>query len=289
MTAAAAGFHWRTGRGVLQFSKPCVMGILNVTPDSFYDGGHHSGLAAVLHHTEMLLAEGADIIDIGGESTRPGAAPVAEADEIARVVPVVHAVLERWPDAVISVDTVKSAVADAAAQAGAAIVNDVSAMRLDAAMANIVAANGLGIVLMHSRGNVAEMARYEMADYGNDPVGEMVNELGIASTAAREAGVADEQIVIDPGVGFSKRTEHSVRALAELDRFTALGYPVLVGPSRKRFVGELSGGLAAPDRLEGTLGALVAALAHGAMLFRVHDVLAARRALDVAHAILNPS
>ncbi len=289
MSQAAAGYFWRTGRGILSLDKPCVMGILNVTPDSFYDGGRHSGEAAVLHQAGRMLEEGADIIDVGGESTRPGAQPVAAGEELKRVLPAVRDILRRWPDAVVSVDTVKSEVAAAVAAEGAAIINDVSGLRLDETLADIAAAQQLGLVLMHSRGSVAEMAHYGSADYGADAVGEIVAELRACAAHAQQRGVAAEQIVLDPGLGFSKRTEHSVAVLAQLRRVTALGFPVLVGPSRKRFIGELSGGLAPEQRLEGTLGAVVAARARGAAIFRVHDVAAARRALAVANAILHPA
>jgi dihydropteroate synthase len=289
VTNAAARLSWRTGRGFLHFDKPRVMGILNITPDSFYDGGRLEGTAAALHQVERMLEDGADIIDVGGESTRPGAKPVSADEEISRVIPVVAEIARRWPEAVISVDTVKSSVAVAAAHEGAAIINDVSGLRLDSGIAGVVALAHLGLVLMHSRGTVAEMARYETATYGTDPVGEVVSELSASALLAVALGVEEDQVVLDPGVGFSKRTEHSVAVLAQLDRIAALGYPVLVGPSRKRFIGDLSGGLPAEERLEGTLGAIVAARARGATLFRVHDVRAARRALDVADAILNPA
>jgi dihydropteroate synthase len=287
MTNAAARLSWRTGRGFLHLNKPRVMAILNVTPDSFFDGGRHADAAAALHQVETMLAEGADIIDVGGESTRPGARSVTESEEIQRVIPVVREIARRWPDVLISVDTVKSAVARAAVEAGAAIINDVSALRLDAHIAEVAATSEVGLVLMHSRGSVAEMARYESATYSDDPVGDVVDELGASVSIAAAAGVDDEQIVLDPGLGFSKRTEHSVAVLAQLDRLLSLGYPILVGPSRKRFIGELSGGLPPEARLEGTLGAIVAARARGASIFRVHDVAAARRALDVADAIFN--
>lgn len=289
MTEAAARLSWRTGRGFLHFDKPRVMGILNVTPDSFYDGGRHQGTAAALHHVEQLLEYGADIIDVGGESTRPGAQAISAEAEIERVVPVVREIMSRWPDAVVSVDTVKSMVAAAVADEGAAIINDVSGLRLDPGIAGVVARSQLGLVLMHSRGTIADMARYETAVYGPDPVADVVAELHAAAMNALTQGVEVDQIVLDPGVGFSKRTEHSVAVLAQLERIVEMGYPVLVGPSRKRFIGELSGGLPAAERLEGTLGAIVAARARGAAIFRVHDVRAARRALDVADAILNPA
>jgi dihydropteroate synthase len=235
-----------------------------------------------------MLADGADIIDVGGESTRPGAEGISAQDEIARVVPVIAAIARQWPDTLISVDTVKSEVAEAAADAGAAIINDVSGLRIDERIADIARARELGLVLMHSRGSVAEMGRYESGVYGPDVVAEIVEDLRASAACAQEHRVAVEQIVVDPGLGFSKRTAQSVAVLAELERVLALGYPVLIGPSRKRFVGELLGGLPVEDRLEGTLGALVAGLARGAAIFRVHDVAAARHALDVADAILNP-
>ncbi|HEX6062697.1 MAG TPA: dihydropteroate synthase [Longimicrobiales bacterium] len=285
----AAALSWSTGRGSIDFSKPRVMGILNVTPDSFWDGGQHSGVTAALHQAEAMVHAGADIIDVGGESTRPGAQAVGAATEIARVVPVVQGIARTFPDLPVSVDTVKSETARAAADAGAAIINDVSGLRLDPGVAAVVAAYALGIVLMHSRGSVAEMAQYRMADYGTDVVGEIIDELRVSIASARAAGVAAAAIAIDPGLGFSKRTEDSVLALRELDRLVALGQPVLVGPSRKRFIGELSGGLPPEERLPGTLAACVAAFAKGAHIFRVHDVAAARHALDVAHAILKVS
>ena len=283
---SAAGFQWRTGRGLLHFDKPCVMGILNVTPDSFYDGGVHAGVAAALHHAEKILADGADIIDVGGESTRPGAKPITTETELERVVPVVKAIVREFGTAIVSVDTVKSEVAAAVIAEGAAIINDVSGLRLDEAVASICAEASAGLVLMHSRGTVADMASFEHANY-DDVVADVIAELQSSLTKARRHEVTDDQIVIDPGVGFAKRGEQSVAVLGSLERFVDLGYPVMVGASRKRFIGEISGGLPPEERLEGTLGAIVAAFAKGAAIFRVHDVAAARRALDVAHVILN--
>jgi len=280
-----SGGEWRTARGTLPLDRPRILGILNVTPDSFWDRGRHAALDAALTRAEAILEEGGDVIDVGGESTRPGAVPVDAGEELERVIPVIREIVRRWPDALVSVDTVKAPVARAAIDEGAAIVNDVSGLRLDPDMAGTVADTGAGVVLMHSRGDVGEMASYAMAEYGPDPVGDMVDELAAALGRAREAGIPDDATVLDPGLGFSKRTEHSVAALAHLDRFLALGRPVMVGPSRKRFVGELSGGLPAEERLEGTLAACVVALVGGARIFRVHDVRATRRALDVAEAV----
>ena len=261
------------------------MGILNVTPDSFWDGGRHSGLDTALRQAETLLEQGADLIDVGGESTRPGAEPVPEADEAARVVPVVEGIARRWPDALVSVDTVKSGIAAAALDAGAAVINDVSGLRLDPDMAGTCARGGAGVVLMHSRGTVDQMASYATAIYGDDPTAEICRELASSADRAREAGLSYEAVVLDPGLGFSKRTHHSVGVLRELDRVLELGYPVLVGPSRKRFVGELAGDVPAEQRLPGTIAACVAAWHAGARLFRVHDVGPVRQALSVAAAL----
>jgi dihydropteroate synthase len=280
---------WRTARGAIVLDRPRIAGILNVTPDSFWDGGRHEGVDRAVSFADRLIEEGADLIDVGGESTRPGASHVNADLETARVIPVIEAIARRWPDIPLSIDTVKAEVARRALDAGACIVNDVSALRLDPTIATEVARAGAGLILMHSRGGVPEMAKYETAVYGADPVAEMAAELAAAAEQAVAAGVGDGSIVVDPGLGFSKTTTQSVAALGSLGRFTAIGYPVMVGPSRKRFIGEVGarGGEALPvgGRLEGTVGACVAALFLGALLFRVHDVCAARRALDVAAAI----
>jgi len=226
---------------------------------------------------------------VGGESTRAGAAPVPAADELARVLPVVRELVRRFPDTPISIDTVKSEVAAAALAEGAWIVNDVSGLRLDPRLAGVIADARAGAVLMHSRGSVAEMASYATALYGPDPVGEIAQELEGALRRAHAAGIPKDAIVLDPGLGFAKRTEHSIAALARLDRVLALGRPVLLGPSRKRFVGEVAGGLPPAERLEGTIAACVAGLLAGARLFRVHDVAPARRALAVAEAVRRAS
>jgi dihydropteroate synthase len=275
---------WRTARGALSLDRPRVMGILNLTPDSFWDGGRYRGDGAV-ERAARMIAEGADLLDVGGESTRPGAAPVPAAEELDRVLPVIEALVRRFPDLLLSVDTVKAEVARAALDAGAGVVNDVSALRLDPGMARVCAEAGAGVVLMHSRGGVADMARYERAEYGDDPVGEMVQELADAVHHAVGAGIDRSSLVLDPGLGFSKRTGHSVAALRGLDRILDLGRPVLLGPSRKRFVGELAGGLPAEERLPGTIAACVAGWLAGARVFRVHDVAEVRRALAVAEAV----
>lgn len=261
------------------------MGIVNVTPDSFWAGSRAAGVDAALRRAEALVADGADLLDVGGESTRPGARMVPVDEEVGRVVPVIRALTRQWPDVPVSVDTVKAAVAARALDAGAAVINDVSAFRLDPGMPAVAAEAGAGVVLMHSRGDVTTMAGYEMAVYGDDVVTEVLAELSASAQRARAGGVADRALALDPGLGFSKRTADSVAVLRALPRLLDLGYPVLVGPSRKRFVGELAGGVAAEDRLPGTIAACVAALLAGARLFRVHDVAPVRQALDVAEGL----
>jgi dihydropteroate synthase len=276
---------WRFRGTSMTLDRPRIMGILNITPDSFWDGGRFSGEGPALRQAEAMVAAGADLIDVGGESTRPGARAVPAAEELARVLPVVRACAREWPHLPLSVDTVKSAVAAAALDEGASVVNDVSGFRLDADMARVCASAGAGVVLMHSRGSVAEMAGYETAVYGPDPVGEVVAELAAAAGRALAAGVAPDAVVLDPGLGFSKRTAESAAVIRELDRVLALGYPLLLGASRKRFVGELVGGAPTEERLPGTIAACVVGWSRGARLFRVHDVAAVRGALQVAHTL----
>lgn len=279
--------HWRLRTRTLTLDRPRILGIVNVTPDSFSDGGRFFSAEAAVEHGVRLVGEGADILDVGGESTRPqGATPVDVEEELSRVLPVVKALRERLPEVPISVDTVKSDVAAAVLDAGAEIINDVSAFRLDPGGAKVAARAGAGVILMHSRGSVADMASYKYASYGTDVAGEVISELRESVRQAEAAGVERNRIALDPGVGFSKRSEHSLAVLGAMPRFAELGYPLVVGASRKRFIGELTGVSNAADRVEGTVGASVMALALGARIFRVHDVSAARRALDVGWAIL---
>jgi dihydropteroate synthase len=276
---------WQLRARTLPLDRPLVMGIVNVTPDSFSDGGQFLDPDAAVAHARALLAEGADLLDVGGESTRPqGARQVPVDEELRRVLPVVQALAMECPEAVISVDTVKAAVAEAAVEAGAHIVNDVSGMRLDSAMADVCARTGVGVVVMHSRGGVSDMATYAHAEYG-DFLDEMLGELRERVNAVERAGVRRDHIAVDPGIGFSKRPEHSLLALACLERLVAWGYPVVVGVSRKRFIGQLTGATQPAQRRDGSLGAAVAAYDRGARVFRVHDVGPTRHALDVAAAI----
>ena len=278
--------HWQHATGSLALDRPRILGIVNVTPDSFSDGGRLRSLDDVRRLADRMVAEGADVIDVGGESTRPqGARSVSADEELRRVVPAISAILVDHPSLPVSIDTNKSRVAAEALALGVSIVNDVSGFRLDPAMADVCAAGRAGVVLMHSRGDVADMATFVHADYGADVTGEVVRELQACVAGAERAGIARERLVLDPGIGFSKRGEQSVRLLHELPRVVALGFPVLVGVSRKRFIGHLTGVAVPADRVAGTTGANVAALDRGARLFRVHDVRAAREALDVAWAI----
>lgn len=277
---------WKHAHGQLTIDRPIVMGILNVTPDSFSDGGQLATVEQAVDRAVQLVALGADLLDVGGESTRPqGAVQVSASEELERVIPVIRALVRALPDTLVSVDTVKSGVAAAAIEAGAAIVNDVSGFRIDARMRVICAAAGVGVVLMHSRGGVADMASYAHANYGS-VVDDVVVELGERVADARDAGVGAECIVLDPGIGFAKRGAHSLAMLNGLAAVTALGFPVLIGVSRKRFIAELTDEPVPANRVAGTVAANVAALERGARLFRVHDVRPNRQALDVAWAIM---
>lgn len=277
---------WRVRGHTLDLSRPVVMGIVNVTPDSFSDGGQFFSVTEAVGHARKLRADGADILDIGGESTRPqGATAVSAAEEMRRVIPVIEALVNQMPDAVLSVDTVKSSVAECALAAGAHIVNDVSGFRLDPRMGEICATAGAGVVLVHSRGDVTDMGTYAHARY-DDVVTEVFSELRARVAAAREAGVAEGCIAIDPGIGFAKRAEHSLALLAALPALAAWQYPVLVGLSRKRFLSEVTGVSSPQERVHATVGANVAALERGARIFRVHDVAPTRQALDAAWAIM---
>lgn len=282
--SAEQGVVWPTARAAIRLDRPVILGILNITPDSFSDGGRFLSADTALAHADQLLADGADIFDIGGESTRPGSESVPVAEELGRVLPIVEALTRRHPSIPVSVDTVKAEVAAAVLGAGAAIINDVSAFRLDPAMARIVAQGKAGAILMHSRGTVSTMARLDHADYTPDLLTEVRRELSEAMDAALVAGVTAERIVLDPGFGFAKTAEQSLLLLDQLAALVGLGRPVLVGPSRKRFLGSVTG-REVGDRDAATAAACVLAYERGARLFRVHNVATTRDALAVAHAV----
>jgi dihydropteroate synthase len=267
------------GARLFEGPGPFIMGVVNATPDSFSDGGRFLDTDAAVAHALRLADEGADLIDLGGESTRPGATPVPGAEEVRRVVPVVERLRARGFALPISVDTFKPEVARAALAAGADLVNDVMGLA-DPALAAVVAESKAPVVIMHMRGTPADMA--SRAVYG-DVVADVARELEVAVARAVAAGVDRERIILDPGLGFAKTAEHSVALLARLPELRALGRPLLVGPSRKSFIGALTG---APvgERLPGTLAAVCVAVLAGAEFLRVHDVAAARQAAQVAAA-----
>ncbi|HEX2091461.1 MAG TPA: dihydropteroate synthase [Longimicrobiaceae bacterium] len=271
---------WSIRGRSLSLERPLVMGVLNVTPDSFSDGGRFSDPARALERAVEMVEEGADLLDVGGESTRPGAAPVESRAEMERVLPVVRLLKARLP-VPVSVDTRRAEVARAALAEGAEIVNDVSALA-DPEMGGVVAESGAGVVLMHMRGTPQTM---QLDPRYGDVAGEVADELSVAVERARAAGIPDGRITIDPGIGFAKTAEHNLELIARLGELTRLGFPVLFGPSRKAFIGKILGGIPAEERGAGTAAACVVGLLHGARIFRVHDVRTVRHALDVAEAI----
>ncbi|HEX5884753.1 MAG TPA: dihydropteroate synthase [Pyrinomonadaceae bacterium] len=263
--------------------RTLIMGILNVTPDSFSDGGQFLNLDKALAHAEQMMAEGADIIDVGGESTRPGGEPVTVDEEIERVVPVIKALAQRT-DTPISVDTTKSEVARAALDAGAGIVNDISALRFDFYIADAVARAGAGLVLMHSRGTPATMHRLPPVA---DIMEEVTSSLRASVHMAERRRVKRESIVIDPGIGFGKTQEQNLELIAKLDQLIAAfpDYPLLIGTSRKSFIGRILGDAPPEARLHGTMATITAAILRGAHIVRVHDVKEAVETTRIAQAI----
>ena len=277
----AVGICGRAGRftyDVGRLARPLVMGIINVTPDSFSDGGQHIRLPAALNHAERLLAEGADILDIGGESTRPGAPPVPLDEERRRVLPVVEALAARG--VCVSVDTRHPALMREAIAAGASIINDVQALTAPGAIEACAAAD-VGVVLMHMQGQPGTMQAAPRYDGAGGVVGEVSRYLSERARACEAAGIARDRIVLDPGFGFGKTTEHNLELTRRLSEIVALGYPVLAGWSRKRTLGELTGRTVASERVHASIAAALACVAHGARIVRVHDVGATVDALRV--------
>ena len=267
------------GRALI-LDRPRVMGIVNVTPDSFSDGGKHMRVDAAVAHAMRLAEEGADILDIGGESTRPGADDVSLEEELRRVIPVIER-LAKETALPISIDTSKPEVMRAAVAAGAGMINDIHALRREGAL-DAAAALGVPVVLMHMQGEPRSMQA--APDY-DDVVAEVHRFLAERIFSAEMAGIAKKNIVVDPGFGFGKNTAHNLALLARLDRFTDLGVPVLAGLSRKRTIGELTGRTDPHDRVHGSVAAHVIAAQRGAKLLRVHDVAATVDALKIWHAV----
>jgi dihydropteroate synthase len=278
-TPAATPRVWQCGSFALELDGPLVMGILNVTPDSFSDGGRYEDPAAAVTHAERLIAEGASILDVGGESTRPGADPVPVPAELSRVRPVVMRFANEGVP--VSVDTRHAQVALACVEAGASIINDVSGFR-DRAMVDVAAGCDVGVIVMHMLGEPATMQDGPRYD---DVVREVGGYLVAQATMLEAAGVARERIAIDPGIGFGKTLEHNIELLRRLPELAALGFPLVVGVSRKRFVGALTGVGEAHERLGGSVAAALFAAARGADVLRVHDVGPTVQALSVQSAL----
>lgn len=259
----------------------CIMGILNVTPDSFSDGGCYTSAEKALEHAHRMIAEGAEIIDVGGESTRPGAEPVPIDEEMQRVVPVIRALADE-KDILISVDTAKAKVAQAAIAAGAHIINDVTAMTGDPAMIDVARETGAGVILMHMQGTPRNM---QTAPHYEDVVSEVYDYLQKRLDAVCAAGIRRECCAIDPGIGFGKNMEHNIELLKRLRRFVEAGRPVVAGASRKGIVGHLTGRSSTAERLAGSLAIAVMAAQKGVQIIRVHDVQESIDATKVAMAL----
>lgn len=280
-TVPATPLHWRTRRGSIPLDPPLVMGVLNVTPDSFSDGGELASPAAALARARSMVEAGAGILDVGGESTRPGARPVPAEEELRRVLPVLQLLARELP-VPLSIDTRKAGVAQEALDVGAAVVNDVSGLRHDSAMASVVACAGAGLVLMHMRGTPVDMS--ERATY-RDLMGELRKELAESVGRALVEGVEREALVVDPGIGFAKTPAQSFDLLNRLDELESLGLPILVGSSRKSFLGALLD-LPAGERVTASAVSCALAWERGARIFRVHDVRETVEALAVARAVV---
>lgn len=257
-----------------------VMGVVNTTPDSFSDGGQYNDPSSAVARALRMVEEGADIIDIGGESSRPGAAAVSEAEEMRRVIPVIRELVKTC-SVPISIDTCKASVARAALDAGAPIVNDITALTGGREMAGVVAEFDAGLILMHMRGTPRDM---QSNTAYNDMIGEILEFLAIAVSRAEMAGVDPDKIMIDPGIGFGKDLDGNLAILKSVQRFRSLGKPVLIGASRKSFIGRLTGA-GSEQRLAGSLAAAVAAVLNGATAVRVHDVAETRQAVDIARQL----
>jgi dihydropteroate synthase len=275
--------YWKTSRRKIPLDRPLVMGVLNVTPDSFSDGGKFDSVETARRRAEEMIAEGADIIDLGGESTRPGSKRVPVNEEISRVVPAIKAIKDKF-DTPLSIDTTKSEVAEAAVDAGAEIINDISGLRFDERIGDIAVARGTGLVLMHSLGEFETMHSQPPVE---DIIDEVVNDFRRSTALAEKAGVKPKQIVLDVGIGFGKTLEQNLELIAKLDKLVSEfeKFPLLVGTSRKSFIGKLLGGARTEDRLGGSLATGIIAVMNGARILRVHDIRETVQALSIVGAI----
>jgi dihydropteroate synthase len=269
------GVKLQAKQHVLNLNKRThIMGILNITPDSFSDGGRIRSVSAAVDHTAQMIADGADMIDVGGESTRPGAAKVSEEEELERVIPVIEALSVRF-DIPLSIDTYKANVAEQALEAGAHIINDVWGGKADTRMAGVAAEYGVPLILMHNR---------RERNY-TSLIPDMISDLEQSISLALKAGVAQQQIILDPGIGFAKTWEDNLVVMRELQRFVALGYPLLLGTSRKSMIGKILD-LPVEERVEGTIATVCLGVAKGCQIVRVHDVKEVTRAVKMMDAML---
>jgi dihydropteroate synthase len=262
--------------------RPLVMGILNVTPDSFYDGGKFYPPDVAIEHALRLADEGADIIDVGGESTRPYSDVTPAEEELRRVIPVIKAIRAR-STVFLSVDTYKAAVAKEAIDAGADMINDVSGLTFDPGIADVAAQSGVPVVIMHTKGKPSQM---QVSPRYDDVIREIKEFFIDRLQFARQCGVDDQNIVLDPGIGFGKRLQDNLMIIKELRRFKELGYPILIGTSMKSFLGKLAGSPEPDERIEGTLASLALSLWNGADIIRVHDVKKAKKVAILVHAVM---
>ncbi|MBI5026693.1 MAG: dihydropteroate synthase [Nitrospirae bacterium] len=262
--------------------KTYIMGVLNVTPDSFSDGGLYLNKERAVEHALRLVEEGADIIDVGGESTRPGSDPVPLEEELRRVLPVIESIAKKV-NVPISIDTYKASVARAAISSGASIVNDISGLRFDPDMPGVIAKAGVPVVIMHIKGTPRDMQLNPSYDA---LIPEIMDYFNYSIKIAMNAGIPEDLIIIDPGIGFGKTVEHNLEIIKRLGEFSSIKKPILIGPSRKSFIGKVLGDLPVNERLEGTAAAVAIAILNGANIIRVHDVKAMARVAKVADAIV---
>ena len=260
-----------------------VMGIVNVTPDSFSDGGKFFSPEVAISHASKLIAQGADIIDIGGESTRPGAKPVSESEELKRVIPVIEKIRTDNPKILISIDTTKASVAKYAVEAGADIINDVSGLSFDNNMIGIVESFNIPVVIMHMKGNPQNM---QLNPKYKDIVNEILDFFKIKIKIAVQSGINRSMIILDPGIGFGKTVDHNFELLSRLNEFNVLELPIMIGPSRKSFIG-ITLDLPPEDRVEGTAAAVSAGVMNGASIVRVHDVKSMKRVVRIIEKVRN--
>lgn len=270
-------------QGILHLgSKTYVMGILNVTPDSFYDGKRYNTLENAIDRAHQMAEEGADIIDVGGESTRPGAYPVTEAEETKRVIPIIK-ILSKQIRKPISIDTYKAKVAEKAIDAGASIINDISGLLMDKKMAKIAAEAKVPVIIMHKKGTPRTMQKYPIR---KNVLSEIMSSLRKSISVAMDAGIQEDRIILDPGIGFGKTVQHNLEILKRLGEFRSMGFPILIGTSRKKFIGTILK-LSVQESLYGTLATLAVAVMNGAHIVRVHDVREAIQIVTMCDAIKN--